>query len=121
MSSYKKIANNHSHRKSNRRSHRRLRKKHRKSVKSVWNPPKSITKRRSMLSRYGPKCFLDPNKDHPRYPVCNRVGNETYDGLLSALISARQSGHDDIVKIAKRRLKKYKNIRHDFLDILKNM
>jgi len=72
-----------------------------------WNPPKKVSKRRSMLRKCGPKCFLDPNKDHPKFPVCNRNCNVQKRGLLSALIRARQWGYHDIAKMAERRLKRF--------------
>ena len=72
-----------------------------------WNPPKKVSKRKSMLRKCGPKCFLDPNKDHPKFPVCNRNCNVQKRGLLSALIRARQWGYHDIAKMAERRLKRF--------------
>lgn len=72
-----------------------------------WNPPKKVSQRKSMLRKCGPKCFLDPNKDHPKFPVCNRNCHVQKRGLLSALIRARQWGYHDIAKIAQRRLSRF--------------
>jgi len=49
-----------------------------------WRPAKRVTSRRKQLMQWGKKCFLDPNKRKPRYPVC-KAGRVTCEGLLRAM------------------------------------
>ena len=49
-----------------------------------WKPPKRVTKRRRLLARGGAKCFLVPSKTKPKYPVCNKRGQVTCQGLWAA-------------------------------------
>lgn len=50
-----------------------------------WRPAKRVTSRREQLSRCGSQCFLDPNPERPRYPVCPPDScRPTCEGLLAA-------------------------------------
>ncbi len=50
-----------------------------------WQPVKRIVGRREKLRRCGKKCFLDPNPQKPRYPVCKPTScKPSCEGALAA-------------------------------------
>ena len=87
-----------------RKSRKRKSRKSRKSRKK-WNPPRSVKKRRKMLKRCGEKCFLIPDPQHPKFPICTHSCQISQDGLRAAYSRAKQWGYNDIATKAKKLLK----------------
>lgn len=68
--------------------------------------PKKGSERHRMKEECGDKCFLEP--DSEGFPVCSKSSCDIdCRGVHSAYQRARQWGHDDTAKLARKMLDKY--------------
>jgi hypothetical protein len=66
-------------------------------------PAKKRSERKAQLSKCGAKCYLDPDPEHPRYPVCSKgTCRVCCKGLRAAFKRAFAQRERDIAEWAER-------------------